>query len=543
MSVLKFIYKNLDQFRTRFGFVFFVGILEGLASFFVPVALAEFTKSSFTATDFVNLIWLVVGLYVASLAFQWVLRKWGESMGLQFGNYMRLKYFKALGKLPIRELINYHSGYILSLINKVADGMESIFFYFFWTFARGLSTLILFFYFTARESTFIAVTNLIVLAVFVTVSVFLARKMVPLADDLNKRKASLIESYADFMSNILTIKRLGIQPFVENKLFHKTEENYKQIKVLRNFHANRWFLLHILFGCAFLSTIGFLLYQISRGTISPAVLILFIAAYGTVRNGVEQLSESLKSLMEMRAYVDRLDKIISFGEPDNHGEAVKEWNEIKFKKVFFRHPGTEKKISVPNFNVKRGEKICVIGKSGEGKTTLLNLFINFLKPDKGERLIDGVSYEQLSLKFFSGRVTVISQETELFNLSLRENITLGQDISDKEIFGIFEKLDLLSWVNNLEQGLDTIVGEKGIKLSAGQKQRINLIRGVLLNREIVLLDEPTSHLDSETERKVIDFLAEYLAGKTAIIVSHREALRQLCERCYAIENNTLVEVK
>ena len=117
-----------------------------------------------------------------------------------------------------------------------------------------------------------------------------------------------------------------------------------------------------------------------------------------------------------------------------------------------------------------------------------------------------------------------------------------QKIEEKAIFDIFDKLDLLSWVRNLEDGLETIVGEKGIKLSAGQKQRINLIRGVLLNREIVLLDEPTSHLDSATEQKVIDFLADYLSGKTAIIVSHREALREICEKRYVIKNHSLIEV-
>ena len=152
-------------------------------------------------------------------------------------------------------------------------------------------------------------------------------------------------------------------------------------------------------------------------------------------------------------------------------------------------------------------------------------------------------YEKISGKFFQKRVTVISQETELFNISLRENITLGQKIEEKIIFEIFDKLDLLTWVQNLEDGLETIVGEKGIKLSAGQKQRINLIRGVLLNREIVLLDEPTSHLDSITEKKVINFLTDYLSGKTAIIVSHREALREICDRCYIIKDHFLTEIK
>lgn len=542
MGVLKFIYKKLDHFKTRFALVFIAGILDGLATFFVPVVLAEFTKSSFTSNDFQNLIRLVIIFYVVSLFLQWTIRKWGEALGPQFGNYIRLKYFKALEKLPIKDLINHHSGYILSLINKVSDGLAPIMFDIFWTFAKSISNMTLFFYFTARESVFIAVINLIVLTIFITISTILSRKMVPIADELNKKRASLLESYTDFMSNILTVKRLSIYSFVENKLFRKTNENYGQIQKLQNFHANRWLFLHTLFSFAFLSTIGFLLFQVSKGEISPSVLILFIAAYTIVRGNIERLSENFKSLMEMKAYINNLDKIISPSELVNENKEIQKWEEVKFNNVFFQHPGTEKKISIPDFIIKSGEKICIIGKSGAGKTTFLNLFTNFLKSDKGERLIDGQSYEKMNGKFFQNHITMISQETELFNISLRENITLGQKIEEKTILDIFDKLDLLAWVQNLEDGLETIVGEKGIKLSAGQKQRINLIRGVLLNREIVLLDEPTSHLDSATERKVIDFLTDSLSGKTAIIVSHREALRELCDKCYIIKDYSLTEV-
>lgn len=539
MSALKFIYKNLDQFKTRFLLVFLIGIFDGLATFFIPVLLAEFTKHEFTASSFQKLIYLLIAFYLLSLFLQWVIRKYGEALGPQFGNYIRLKYFKALEKLPVKDLINHHSGYILSLINKVSDGLTPIMFDIFWTFAKSISNMTLFFYFTARESFPIAVFNFIVLGVFISISTFLSRRMVPIADELNKKKASLAESYTDFMSNILTVKKLGIYSFVENKLFQKTADNYKQIQKLQNFHANRWFFLHVLFGAAFLSTISFLLFQVSKNNISASVLILFIAAYTTVRSNVERLSENFKTLMEMRAYISSLDKIISRNEIIGENKEVVAWREIKFEKVFFQYPGTEKNIGIPDFHIKKGDKICIIGKSGEGKTTFLNLFTNFLNPDNGARLVDNQSYENINRSFFQNGITMVSQETELFNMSLRENITLGQKVEEKTILDILEKLDLLAWVENLDDGLETIVGEKGIKLSAGQKQRINLARGLMLDREILLLDEPTSHLDAATEKKVIDFLANYLLNKTAIIVSHREALMAICDKCYVIENHSL----
>ena len=484
MGALRFIYKNLDRFKTRFFLVFLVGILDGLATFFVPVVLAEFTKSFFTLNDFQNLIRLVIIFYLVSLFLQWVIRKWGEALGPQFGNYIRLKYFRALERLAVKDLMNHHSGYVLSLINKVSDGLAPLLFDIFWTFARSISNMTLFFYFISKESVSIAILNLIVLVIFITISTALSRKMVPIANELNKKRASLLESYTDFMSNILTVKKLSIHSFVENKLSLKTNENYDQVQKLQNFHANRWFFLHTLFSLAFLSTIGYLLFQVSQGAISASVLILFIAAYTIVRNNVERLSENFKSLMEMKAYINSLDKIISPGELVNDENEVQKWEEMRFHKVFFQYPETEKKISIPDFIIKSGEKICVLGKSGEGKTTFLNLFTNFLKPDKGERLVDNRPYEKTNGKFFQNHMTMISQETELFNISLRENITLGQKIEEKTILDAFDKLDLLTWVQNLKDGLETIVGEKGMKLSAGQKQRVNLIRGVLLNREI-----------------------------------------------------------
>lgn len=254
------------------------------------------------------------------------------------------------------------------------------------------------------------------------------------------------------------------------------------------------------------------------------------------------MSESFKDLMEMKAYVVSLDDVISFKKvADEGGEEKAARQEIKFRNIFFRYPNTDKKISVPEFRIRKGEKICIVGKSGEGKTTFLNLFGNFLNPDEGERTVDGLPYEKINAGFFTKNIAAVSQETELFNLSLRDNVALGKNIEDKTIMDIFGKLDLLPWMEGLEKGLDTIVGEKGTRLSAGQKQRVNLARGVLFDREILLLDEPTSHLDGATEKKVTDFLSCHLADKTAIIVTHRKDLETICSRRYIVREHSLVE--
>ncbi|MCK4744788.1 ABC transporter ATP-binding protein [Candidatus Parcubacteria bacterium] len=543
MYALKFIYKNLDHFRKKFILIFFVGIIDGAAKFLVPVVLAEFTKSEFGLENLKKISFLIIFLYLFSLALQWLIRRFGEAMILQFIDYIRLKYFKKLEQMPAQDIIKQHSGYILSLINKVADMSGRGILGVFWCFAHSIATLSLFFFFTARESFGVAFLNLAVLLVFLIVSVFLSKKIILIADELNLKRASLLESYVDFMVNILTIKKLSIYSFAKKRLNDKTEDNYSQIQKMQNFHANRWFFLHALYGVAFLSTIIFLVFQISQGIIGLSILILFVPVYGFMRVNVERLSEYFKSLMELKAYIISLEKAVSSSENFNNGNIKnKKWQEIEFKDIFFKYPENDKIIKIPDFKIKKGEKICVMGESGEGKTTLLNLIADFLKQQKGERLVDNNSYKKIDKDFFKTKIVMVSQEIELFNLSLRENISLGQNISEEKIIGIFKELNLSCWLKTLPNELETKIGEKGIKLSAGQKQRINLIRGILLNREIFLLDEPTSHLDSAATEKVILFLEKYLKRKTAIIVSHHQNLRKICDRCYNIKNGVLKEL-
>ncbi|MCK5459638.1 ABC transporter ATP-binding protein [Candidatus Parcubacteria bacterium] len=543
MYALKFIYKNLDHFRKKFILIFFVGIIDGAALFFIPVVLAKFAEGELNIINFKEFFSYVICFYAISLLTQFIIRKYGESLCDQFANYFKLKCFKKLERLPVKIFIEYHSGYILSLINKVAERIIWIIFGIFWNISHSIAYFSLFFFFTAKESLSIAFLNAMILILFSIISVFLSKKIIAISKILNKKDASLMESYVDFMVNILTVKKLGIADFAENKLNIKTKDNYDQIQKRQDFHANRWLILHSLYALAFLSTIGFLLFQIIKGDISIAVLILFVSAYAVIKHSIERLSENFKILMEMKEYVKTLEEIITpIKDINQDGAQIKKWQEIKFKNIFFKYPENDKIISIPNFKIKKGEKICVMGESGEGKTTLLNLIADFLKPQKSERLVDNNSYEKIDKDFFKSKMVMVSQEIELFNLSLKENISLGKNISEEKIIGIFKELNLSRWLKTLPNGLNTKIGEKGIKLSAGQKQRINLIRGILLNREIFLLDEPTSHLDSETKEKVILFLKKYLKGKTAVIVSHHQNLRRICDRCYNMKNGVLKEL-
>ncbi len=136
----------------------------------------------------------------------------------------------------------------------------------------------------------------------------------------------------------------------------------------------------------------------------------------------------------------------------------------------------------------------------------------------------------------------VSQEVELFDLSIRDNLCLGKNIPDEILFQLLDEAGLMNWYNELPEGLETMVGERGIKLSAGQKQRLNLIRGILMNKDLYFFDEPTSNLDMVSEEKIANMIKKYLNDKTYVIVTHKTKLKELCNKHYIFNNHMMQEI-
>ena len=537
MKVIRFIFANLDQYRLLFAVVMLATMVNSAAVFYVPVTLAQFADNKITADSTMATIGTVVVLYIISLVASYVVRGRGEALAFKFSNHVRLKYFRELAGLPLVRLRKHHSGYIQSLVNKASDDLSQTLMALFWHLFPGVLLTVLFFVYIARESFGLAVFNLVVMLVFLLVSTLLSRKIVPLAAEQNRRRASVMGGFADFMSNISTVSQLGIQSYTRSVLTNRIQNNDQQIDRTQRFHARRWFILHGLYGIAYVSTIGFLAWQIQQGLVGIGLLILFVSAYGMMRSLIEQLSENIKQFIEVGTYVDELEEIKGVAVTSRVSHT--NWRRLLLRNIELNYEGSAATIRIPELTIKPGDKICIEGKSGQGKSTLLNIVTNATAPQSGERLVDEVTYEKIGREFFVKNVATIAQEAELFHMSARDNLALGGEISDKKIVQYLEELGMTDWLASLETGLDSKIGEKGVTLSAGQRQRLNILRAVILDRPIYILDEPTSHLDESTEKIVVEFLKRELKDKTLIVVTHRPALRSLCDRHFEMKNHTL----
>lgn len=213
---------------------------------------------------------------------------------------------------------------------------------------------------------------------------------------------------------------------------------------------------------------------------------------------------------------------------------INDFKEIKLQNAVFSYTKDSTKIKIPEFVLKKGDKISIMGESGQVKTTIMNILAGLYPLKDGKLSIDNneIKDTRIGLVF-------VSQEVDLFDLSIRDNLCLGKQISDDRILELLEEAGLKDWYNELPQGLDTMVGERGIKFSAGQKQRLNLIRGILIDKDLYFFDEPTSNLDVLSEEKITNMIDKYLKDKRYVIVTHRPKLKELCNRHYLFENHMM----
>jgi ABC-type multidrug transport system fused ATPase/permease subunit len=219
------------------------------------------------------------------------------------------------------------------------------------------------------------------------------------------------------------------------------------------------------------------------------------------------------------------------------------WHSITFNDVSFSYQ--EKPVLERiSFTVKRGEKVGIVGLSGAGKSTLFKLLLKEHESYTGEILFDDIPLRQISKKDYFNHLAVVLQETELFNTSLRENITITnqkEEHNDALLQRAIEVAHVDNFMAKLPEGVDTIIGDRGVRLSGGEKQRVGLARAIFKDPEILLLDEATSHLDIESEEKIQDSLHQFLENVTAIVIAHRLTTIKEMDTIIVIENGAIIE--
>lgn len=285
---------------------------------------------------------------------------------------------------------------------------------------------------------------------------------------------------------------------------------------------------------------------VEKGLVSGAGFIAFVAAFSQITRPLRSFIDQFANINQGVAAGERIFTLIDAENEVKDKEDAKEFeglkDSIELRNVEFSYEDDRKIINGVNIKIKRGQTVALVGPSGGGKSTLSELIPRFYDVDSGEVLFDGISVKDYKQESLRAKMSIVSQETVLFNDSIEGNILMGRPTAThEEVVEASKIANAHGFIMESPEGYDTNIGDRGAKLSGGQRQRLSIARAVLKNPEILILDEATSALDTESEKLVQDALTNLLKGRTSIVIAHRLSTIYNADRIYVIDEGRIVE--
>ena len=281
-------------------------------------------------------------------------------------------------------------------------------------------------------------------------------------------------------------------------------------------------------------------------SLSAAGFIAFIAAFSQITRPVRAFIDQFASINQGVASGERLFEVLDSENDIKDAPDAKEFDglkeKIEFRNVRFSYDESREIIHGVSFEVRKGETVALVGPSGGGKSTLSELMERFYDANEGDILFDGVSIRDYKQESLRSAMSLVSQDTVLFNDTIKSNIALGRrGATDKEIIEACKVANAHNFIMESPEGYDTNIGDRGAKLSGGQRQRLSIARAVLKNPDLLILDEATSALDTESEKLVQDALTKVLKGRTSVVIAHRLSTIMNADRIFVIDEGHIVE--
>ncbi len=511
-------------------FLFIEGFLDFIY-YVIPFTFTLFLTMPFTVEKAI----IVATIFIASKSIRcfvlYLHRNVRDNYLYEYSKCQYLEYYKKLTKIPVETLSKYQTGYLENIIVKISELVKTIL----RTEYIGITLAFGFYFYTVfQQSKMLFVVSLVLSILCVILSVYILKRSNQHVDQLYDQEYQYSSSYQDFISNIRTVKALNDNQYFEHiiseegKTCEKKQQKYVKCYSLEEMSRN--ILIVLPFALAIIKAV----IDLSHGIDTLGIITFYISNYLEMGWIFDHLSGTIVSCFELK--VLRKKCVELFSELDDR-KVLNEFNKIELNHINLKYKESTFDIIVDHMEINPKDKVSITGKSGQGKTSIINLILGNISTYQGQVKIDDYDLKEARLD-----IGVVSQEIELFNMTIKDNLCLDKKISDEEIVNYLKELEL-DEIMMFEDGIYTVVGEKGLKLSTGQKRRINILRSYLMNKDIYILDEPTSNLDKHTEEIVVNFILKYFKDKTLIIATHNEKINEICTKFYTFKNHKLIEVK
>ncbi|EDK4069461.1 multidrug ABC transporter ATP-binding protein [Listeria monocytogenes] len=514
-----------------------------------PVAVNHVIDTLLPGKDFGLIITAALALlffYILNTFMQYIVTYFGHMLGLNIETDMRRDLFSHLQKQPFGFYDNQKTGKLMSRmttdlfeIGEVAHhGPEDIF----------ISIMSLFgaFFLMLNINVKLAISTFILVPILTVLIVYFNKRMTKVTTGIFKDLGNFNAGVENAISGVRVVQAFANEPHEKGR-FSVLNQAYRQSKLMfykvmgLSFSFN-YFLMRLISLFALL----FGAYFTINGEISYGEFVGFILLTNVFIRPIEKINNVIESYPKgfagFKRFLEVMDTEPAIQDEKGAKPAEAFRGDIAYNQVSFEYSDGKKVLNHINLSIKAGETVAFVGPSGAGKTTICNLLPRFYDVSAGEITIDGENIKRFTLPSLRAQIGVVQQDVFLFSGTVRENIAYGKlDASDEEIEHVVKLAHLSKVVEEMPDGLDTIIGERGVKLSGGQKQRLAIARMFLKNPPILILDEATSALDTETEQVIQASLEELAEGRTTLIIAHRLATIKHADRIIVVNETGIAE--
>jgi len=470
---------------------------------------------------------------------------YNNSLELKLTHLIRVELYDKLQRLPIKWFDSNSSGEIMSRVatdvpatNRViVEGVDQ-------AIAASLQFIIVI-GFMFYHSWQLALVTLIPLPLIGILTAWWSRRSEPLWRDSSEAASALNAVLHDNLSGIRQIKAYTVEPLaLENFDRASRKVGEKHLIVMRG-QSIVWPGVSFIAESGIIIMVAFGAYWTLQGQLTTGTVIAFIAAWGSLFDPISRINTLAQTFTRGIVSAKRLFTIIDTPDESHitEGErpaALK--GHVVFENVSFSYSAEAPTINGLSLEAKPGETIALVGATGAGKSTVLNLLTRFYEPTSGRILIDGEPLALLSKEWLRDQLGYVTQESFLFNTTLRQNLLLAkEDATDDELWAALESANAAAFVRATAEGLETLAGERGVRFSGGEKQRLSIARALLKNPPLLLLDEATSALDNTTERLVQEALENLRSDRTCFVIAHRLSTVQKADRICVLHHGRLIE--